>query len=72
MTNLWIPPSHDICLTYKNLAHISIHGTGRFPLLILLQKEADQGMKDERAMTGHFQKTRPVGIRMSGMHPDTG
>ena len=74
-TNLWIPLSHHICLTYKNLAHIFADGTKRFPLLIQLQKGADWHVKNEMAMIGHFQKTRLVGklgIGMSGMQPDTG
>ena len=32
-TNLWIPTSHYICLTFNNLVHIIIDGTRRFPLL---------------------------------------
>ena len=24
--NLWIPPSHHICLTFNNLAHIIVDG----------------------------------------------
>ena len=35
-TNMWIPPSHHICLTCSNLVHIIVDGTERFPPFILL------------------------------------
>ena len=60
-TNLWIPPSCHICLTYKNLLHISFDGTGRFPSLYYYEKGVDWGVKNKRAMIGHFQKARQEG-----------
>ena len=38
LTNLWIPLSHHICLTYKNLVHIPLDGNRRFPLLYYYEK----------------------------------
>ena len=60
-TNLWIPLSCHICLTYIQPGAHSFDGTGRLPLFIQPRKEADQGERNEGAMIGHFQMTRPVG-----------
>ena len=43
-----------------NLMHILFDGTRRLPPFIQPQKGVDWGIKDERAVIGHFQKTRPV------------
>ena len=66
-----------MCLTYKNLAHISLDGTERFPLLILLQKGVDQGVKNnDRYQCEHWSLSKDktggkVEVGMSGMQPDT-
>ena len=59
-TNLWIPPSHHIYLTFNNLGHIVVDGTRRFPLLHCYEKgRIRHGNK--RAVIGQFQKARLLG-----------
>ena len=50
-TNLWFPPSHHNCLTFNNLVHIIIDGTGRFPLLYCYEK-GWIGCGNKRAVIG--------------------
>ena len=59
-TNLWNPPSHHICLTFNNLVHIVVDGTGRSPLLYCHEKGWIRH-ENERAVIGQFQKARLVG-----------
>ena len=44
-TNLWIPPNHHICLTFNNLAHIIVDGTGRFTSFYSAMKRGRLGME---------------------------
>ena len=59
-TKLWIPPSHHICLTFNNLAHIIGDGTGRF-LLSYCYKKGWIMHGNKTAVIGQFQKARGVG-----------
>ena len=59
-TNLWIPLSCHIGLTFNTLAHIIGDGTRRSPLLCC-HKRGGLGHGSERAVIGHFQKERLVG-----------
>ena len=59
-TNLWIPPSHHIWLTFNNLAHINVDGAKRFPLLYCYEKGQIR-CGNEREVIGPFQKARLVG-----------
>ena len=54
-TNLWIPLSHHICLTFNTLVHIIGDGTRRSPFM-LLQKGADQDMEVKGLCLATFKK----------------
>ena len=67
LTNIWIPPSCHIYIAYKKPGAHLFRWYQRVPHFILLWQGADWSVKSERAMIGHFQKTRPVGMLEYGI-----
>ena len=72
--NLWISPSHHICLTFNNLVHIVVDDTRRFPLLYCYEKGqsrcGNKGGSDWSVSKG--KAGGKFGVWMTGMLPDTG
>ena len=73
-TNLWIPLSCHICLTYKKLTHISVDGTSKVPPFYTTIKRGRLGYEKWKGHDWSLSKDKTsekVGVGMSGMQPDT-
>ena len=73
-TNLWIPQSHHICLTYKQPGTHLVGWHQKVPPYTTTKSDGS-GHEKQKGNDWSLSKDKAsgkVGIEMSGMQPDTG